>query len=266
MIAGTRMRNYLKLFLILSTVFSVSAQASVNRSYSALARAVVETEQGNLPAAQDQLKAAVEYFKKTPSEWHAHKDYPKIQKDLVALSKRPALISSDITAVMGRIVVLEKKRASHLGETSWAVSRTFISPLRAVLLCILAIAALIPLWMLQLAFGWQNAAWRYFQIGLAFMLLPTILTGLGSGVGLLADLNSINLGRGILFGGQSLALWFWSWFFPMLGVIFMTKGAYRLCVQFGLFQEYDKKISVPRPIKLNSNDPRTTSFRWDEDV
>lgn len=236
---------------------------SLDHAYGALGRALVATENGSPQKARHYLRSAIEALGKTSTTLKAQKEFGLLKDELETLVTRPALGSADIQAVMGAFGRLENstegQKTSLLGAWSAMTARLFTSPLRAVLQVLLGVLSVLPLWMLGRAFGWQTPAWRFVLLGLAFLLLPMMLSGVGSLLALVSLATLPLLGAGV-FG-----LWPVGFLMNVAGVLFLSLGAYEICVQFGVFPNRSRKTSVPRSQRLNETDPRLTSIDWDED-
>lgn len=236
---------------------------SLDHAYGALGRALVASEESNSQKARHYLRSAIEALDKTSATLKAQQEFTLLKKEIEMLVTRPALGSVDIQSVMGAVGRLESnaegQKISMPGALSALTAQLFISPLRAVLQILLGLLSVLPLWMLGRAFGWQTPAWRFVLLGLAFLLLPMMLSGLGSLLAL------VSLGTLPLLGAGLFGLWPVLFLTSVAGVLLLSFGAYEICVQFGVFPNRIRKTSVPRSQRLNETDPRLTSVDWDED-
>lgn len=248
-------------------VTSVSIRApqdpSLDHAYGALGRALVASEEGNSQKARQYLRVAIDALGKTSATLKAQQEFTLLKTEIETLVTRPALGSADIQSAMGGVGRLESnaegQKTSILGALSALTARLFTSPLRAILQILLGLLSVLPLWMLGRAFGWQTPAWRFVLLGLALLLLPMMLSGLGSLLAL------VSLGTLPLLGAGVFGLWPVLFLTNVVGVLLLSFGAYEICVQFGIFSNRSRKTSVPRSQRLNDTDPRLTSVDWDED-
>lgn len=274
---GTLTRAAAAGLLALGLAWSVPAQAQggptqVDAAYAALGRALVASSQQNLPAARQGVTRAAKALAQTPNAFRKTQGYSQLSQRLSALEKMPALQPADIQAAMNLLGNVEARRAgrptSSLGAAAGALGGVLGGPVRLLLLLLLGGVALVPLRLLNLAFGLGSRSWRAIQLGLLFLLLPFLLAGVGGLLALVSDAGDLAPGRSLLalnLTGGTLNQWTLWWLLSALGVGFLTYGAWGLCVQFGLLRN-SRPSKVPKPARLSSNDPRSTSVTWDEEV
>ncbi|MFD1731807.1 hypothetical protein ACFSC4_13215 [Deinococcus malanensis] len=105
---------------------------------------------------------------------------------------RSVLRPSDVQALIGGLSNLERtvagQPASVLDRVSGGVARGFSGWVRVLTFLLLALLSVVPLYLLNLAFGGRNTYWRAIAGGLVLLLLPTLLEGLFGLLGGLGDL------------------------------------------------------------------------------
>ena len=229
--------------------------------YSALGRALSAAGHGDPVGARGQLTQAQAALTGVPAALRTAQGYDGLVADVAAAQTRSPLRPGDVQALIGGLSNLERRAAgeeiSALDRASLAVSRTFSGWLRVLVFALLAGLCVIPLYLLNLAFGGRNPYWRAIAVGLALLLLPVFLEGLFGLLGALGDVAGVGALRGasnvtLTQGPYALPVW------ALLSALAIGLSAYGfrgLCQQFGLLgRRADPAI------------PASPSLDWDEDL
>ncbi|GHG41932.1 hypothetical protein [Deinococcus indicus] len=231
--------------------------------YAALGRALAATGHADNASARAALAEAGTALAGAPVALRNAAGFDALGSAIAGAQGRGALRPSDVQALIGGLANLENAAAgqpvSALDGSSVGVSRWFSGWLRVLVFALLAGLTVVPLYLLNLAFGGRNVYWRAILGGLALLMLPLFLEGLFGLLGAFGDLfgaaalrNLTNLT--LSQGAYALPIW------ALLGAaaIGLTAFGFRgLCEQFGLLG--NAKPSV-------QNTTQHTSIDWDEDV
>lgn len=231
--------------------------------YAALGRALAAAGHADNTSARAALAEAGTALAGVPADLRNAAGFDALGSAIAGAQGRGALRPSDVQALIGGLANLENAAAgqpvSALDGSSVGVSRWFSGWLRVLVFALLAGLTVVPLYLLNLAFGGRNVYWRAILGGLALLMLPLFLEGLFGLLGAFGDLfgaaalrNFTNLT--LSQGAYALPIW------ALLGAaaIGLTAFGFRgLCEQFGLLG--NAKPSV-------QNTTQHTSIDWDEDV
>lgn len=231
--------------------------------YAALGRALAAAGHADNASARAALAEAGTALAGVPADLRNAAGFDALGSAIAGAQGRGALRPSDVQALIGGLANLENAAAgrpvSALDGSSVGVSRWFSGWLRVLVFALLAGLTVVPLYLLNLAFGGRNVYWRAILGGLALLMLPLFLEGLFGLLGAFGDLfgaaalrNLTNLT--LSQGAYALPIW------ALLGAaaIGLTAFGFRgLCEQFGLLG--NAKPSV-------QNTTQHTSIDWDEDV
>lgn len=231
--------------------------------YAALGRALAAAGHADNTSARAALAEAGTALAGVPADLRNAAGFDALGSAIAGAQGRGALRPSDVQALIGGLANLENAAAgqpvSALDGSSVGVSRWFSGWLRVLVFALLAGLTVVPLYLLNLAFGGRNVYWRAILGGLALLMLPLFLEGLFGLLGAFGDLfgaaalrNFTNLT--LSQGAYALPVW------ALLGAaaIGLTAFGFRgLCEQFGLLG--NAKPSV-------QNTTQHTSIDWDEDV
>ncbi|WP_034386350.1 hypothetical protein [Deinococcus sp. YIM 77859] len=226
-------------------------QESLDATYAALARALTAAGHGDPETARQALSRAL---LAVPPSLREAAGYAAFVQNLTAAQERRGLRPEEVQALMAELGGLESGTVPTVDALSASTSRTFSGGLRATVFLGLALLALVPLYLLHLAFGSRNPAWRAITAALALLLLPLFVEGVFGFLGWLGDLSGVPLLRAAL----SLTLEQGAYGLPLrvllmtLAVALASWGFWSLCVQFGL---------LGRPQGRRSG----SSLEWDEE-
>ena len=243
-----------------ATTDAVQGAAGV---YAALGRALAATGHADNASARAALAEAGAALAGVDAGLRNAAGFDALGSAIAGAQGRGALRPTDVQALIGGLANLENAAAgrpvSALDGRSVGVSRWFSGWLRVLVFALLAGLTVLPLYLLNLAFGGRNVYWRAIMGGLALLMLPLFLEGLFGLLGAFGDLfgaaplrNLTNLT--LSQGAYALPVW------ALLGAaaIGLTAFGFRgLCEQFGLLG--NAKPSV-------QNTTQHTSIDWDEDV
>ncbi|WP_019587910.1 hypothetical protein [Deinococcus apachensis] len=234
---------------------------SLDVAYTALGRALTASGHGDPTTARAELERAAAALSSAPAGIRGAAGYGAFAQDLAAARERYGLRPGDVQALIAGLGGLESDVAgeprSRVDALSVGVARTFSGGVRAVTFLLLALLALVPLYLLNLAFGGRNPYWRAITAALALLLLPVFLEGVFGFLGWLGDLGGVALLR----AAPSLTLWQGIYGLPLralltaLAIALAAYGFRGLCVQFGL-------LGRQRPAERAV----AQGLDWDEDV
>ncbi|MDZ7801327.1 MAG: hypothetical protein U5K81_11120 [Trueperaceae bacterium] len=172
-----------------------------------------------------------------------------------------ALLASELQAVSDRLrggVVPSSHVLVDTASDAWS------GPIRPAAMIVLALLALIPLRLLDLAFGGANRNWRLIGTALLFLFIPIYYEGIAAAGALLAS----------PLGVPALAsLTAWSVFqndltqmvwgvLTLLALLLATAGLYGICVQFGVVGR-KRRATPARDTSTKTGDD--TLVDWDDD-
>ncbi len=138
---------------------------------------------------------------------------------------------------------------------------------RVVVLLTIAILALIPLFLLNLAFGGGNRNWQLIGVALFLLLVPVLFEGLAALATLLvayAGLDFLATVSAFSMFGSTVAQTVWAGL-TLLAVVFAILGLYGISAQFGLVGRRQAAPAVARSTRA-SRATTTETVDWDDDV
>ncbi len=190
---------------------------------------------------------------------------------LASLGERTNLTSHDVTLLAAQTAAV---RSALLGGTppgGHELELTFDSfwsnLTRPVVLIILALLAIVPLVLLNLAFGGSNRNWRLVGWSLFLLLLPVFYEGLAALAGLvnrfvdvpwLASLSSWSPFSSTVAQVVWAALVF-------LALLLAIIGLYGICVQFGLLGSSRQRAAAITTTTAERRPTGNTTIDWDEE-
>ncbi len=140
--------------------------------------------------------------------------------------------------------------------------------LRLLVMMVLGLLAVVPLYLLNLAFGGANRNWRLVGAALFLLLLPIMYEGLTSLLELLAALSGVAVLGGlsafsIFQNTVSQVVWA---LLSALAIGLAVAGLYGICVQFGLLGKRSAGDTVISPGDAPLGRASTgTAVDWDEE-
>lgn len=229
------------------------ALSGVEAAYAALGRALTAAGHGDPETARAELLRVSASLATFPATLRNAAGYGTFVQDLSAAQERRGLRPGDVQALIAELGGLERALAGEghsTGDTlSAAVARTFNGGLRAAVFLLLALLGLVPLYLLNLAFGGRNPYWRAITAALALLLLPVFLEGVFGFLGWVGDLSGVALLR----TAPNLTLWQGVYGLPLLALFtalaigLAAYGFRGLCVQFGLLGRSSSASMAPQP-------------------
>ncbi|MBI0446332.1 hypothetical protein [Deinococcus sp. DB0503] len=238
----------------------MTASGGVDVAYAALGRALTAAGHSDPETARAELVRVSAALATFPAALRTTAGYETFVRDLSATQERRGLRPGDVQALIAELGGLERSLAgggrSTVDVLSAAVARTFNGGLRAVVFLLLALLGLVPLYLLNLAFGGRNPYWRAITAALALLLLPVFLEGVFGFLGWVGDLS----GLALLRAAPSLTLWQGVYGLPLralftaLAIGLAAYGFRGLCVQFGLLGRSSAGSMTAQP-----------SLDWDEE-
>ncbi|MFC6803111.1 hypothetical protein ACFQDE_16490 [Deinococcus caeni] len=160
--------------------------------YAALGRALAAAGHADNTSARAALAEAGTALAGVPADLRNAAGFDALGSAIAGAQGRGALRPSDVQALIGGLANLENAAAgqpvSALDGSSVGVSRWFSGWLRVLVFALLAGLTVVPLYLLNLAFGGRNVYWRAIQGGLALLMLPLFLEGLFGLLGAFGDL------------------------------------------------------------------------------
>ncbi|GAA5514354.1 hypothetical protein Dcar01_03109 [Deinococcus carri] len=238
-----------------------SEQGRVDAVYAALGRALTATGHGDPETGRAELGRAAGLLGRLPAPISTAAGYDTFRQHLAAAQERRGLRPGDVQALLAEFGGVEASVTgqghSTVDALSAGVARTFSGSLRAVVFLLLALLGLVPLYLLNLAFGGRNPYWRAITAALALLLLPVFLEGVFGFLGWVGDLSGV----AFLRAAPSLTLWQGVYGLPLralftaLAIGLASYGFWGLCVQFGLLGRQRAASPAAQP-----------SLDWDEEL
>jgi hypothetical protein len=174
------------------------------------------------------------------------------------------VLSGQVEAVRG---VLSGVAVSPLQEGARQTTMVWSGLVRAVVLLVVGILALVPLFLLNLAFGGGNRNWQLIGVALFLLLVPALFEGLVALASLLvayAGLDVLALLPALSVFGSAAAQTVWA-SLTLLAVIFAISGLYGICVQFGLLGRRPAAPASSRSTRT-TRATSTQTIDWDDEV
>jgi len=190
---------------------------------------------------------------------------------LASLTERSSLTSHDVSLLAAQTGAV---RSALLGgpapagqELELAVDSYWSTLTRPVVLIILALLAIVPLVLLNLAFGGSNRNWRLVGWSLFLLLVPVFYEGLAALAGIvgrfvdmpwLASLASYSTFSSTVGQVVWAALVF-------LALLLAIIGLYGICVQFGLLGSRKQRAAAATAPAPERRPTGNTTIDWDEE-
>ena len=248
-----------------------------------VADALAALQRGEEGAARSALANAAERYERFLSPV-VRARFAQTDVDTTALLRQlatePGLRASDVTVAAGQI---DTARRALVGEPEAALQTgarqtlTFWSGLpRAIVFVVIGILALIPLVLLNLAFGGGNRNWQLVGVALFLLLLPVLFEGLVGLAILIAQYTDVGWLAWLAFVPalspfeNTVAQVVWA-STSLLAVVFAVRGLYGICAQFGLVGRRRQAPSGARATRATRGTrgtrtgTATESIDWDED-
>ena len=193
--------------------------------------------------------------------------------DLVAsLVAVPALRAQDALVLLGQVEAVDNLLAgepsSNVQIINTQATTVWAGWVRIATLIALALLAIVPLYLLNLAFGGGNRNWQLIGVALFLLLLPVIYEGLASIGAVAAHYSGVDV-LGILLGfsmfHNPIAQIVWA-AITAVAVLFAVAGLYGICVQFGLLGSRRATVSDSQTLRSTAVVPDAdTVVDWDEE-
>ncbi len=107
---------------------------------------------------------------------------------------------------------------------------------KAIVMLLLAIASIIPLYLLQLAFGSGSSSWHWVRLAVFLLLLPIMLEGiasLGAALASVTGISALGLLTPFTVSGGALGQIIWA-VTSLIAIAALCFGLWGICKQFGL--------------------------------
>lgn len=190
---------------------------------------------------------------------------------LVSLNDRTNLTSHDVTLLAAQTAAV---RSTLLGgplpagqQLEMTVDSFWSTLTRPVVLIILALLAIVPLALLNLAFGGSNRNWRLVGWALFLLLLPVFYEGLAALGGFVARFVDMpwlaSLSSWSSFS-STVAQVVWA-ALVLLALLLATIGLYGICVQFGLLGSNKQRAAAVSSSTAERRPTGNTTIDWDEE-
>ena len=220
-------------------------RSATDRFQADLAKALTQTEVGDLGAARaslEQARSTYHLVLKGPLEAINPDAGNRLVGLLDATIGANGLRPADVTVLIGEAqnatgVFDKTSGGGWLHDLIVAVQPVWML-LRPGLFLIVALLFAYPLYLLQLSFGGRNPYWRYIGITLVLAFLPALIEGLAGLGSLLASLTGVGFfsglaGLSILQNPLAQIIWV---LVLLATVVFATLGFRGIAEQFGLLQ------------------------------
>ncbi len=239
--------------------------------------ALAALQRGDEGAARSALANAAERYERFLSPV-VRARFAQVDADTTALLRllatEPGVRASDVTVAAGQI---DTARRALAGEPEAALQTGSRETLafwtglpRAIVFVVIGILALIPLVLLNLAFGGGNRNWQLVGVALFLLLLPVLFEGLVGLAILIAQYTDVDWLAWLAFVpalspfGNTVAQVVWA-STSLLAVVFATRGLYGICAQFGLVGRRRQAPAGARATRPTRTGSTTESIDWDED-
>lgn len=229
---------------------SVSKSApALDRLYAALGRAQNAASTGNMPLAQEQLRRAQSVSQGLGGRYKA------LAEELTELRGRSVVTAGDVQGALGLLGNLERQGAGQRRSALLGLGADLssLSTWKLPLSVLVALLASVPLYLFGRTFG-RSPSWRGLWLGLALLMLPSILDGL---LVLLGGVGAL-MGWGPLRALLAFPSWQNAWGWLPRGLCLVTGvglWAYflrQIAVQFGVLGKVRKKVVTLTEIKSSS--------------
>ncbi len=193
---------------------------------------------------------------------------------LGSLQDRFTLTSHDVsllatqTAAVRASLLNEPAPAAH--DLEVAVDSYWSGYVRVIVLILLAIMAIVPLVLLNMAFGGSNRNWRLVGWALFLLLAIVFFEGLAALAGLVGHFANLPfltaLATWSVFSSTiSLAVWA---VLVFIALVLAIVGLYGICVQFGLIgagRQRATTTTTSTGLKQEKKPTGSTTIDWDEE-
>ena len=217
-----------------------SVDDAVQALYADSARALSAIERGNQTAAQTQLESYQTTFERYVAPLLGATSLSSDTQRLVNhFETVPGLRLQDGAVLVGqtdRVAGAVAGAARNGPNVLVATSLLWSGWLRLFVMIVLGLLAVVPLYLLNLAFGGANRNWRLIGAALFLLLLPIMYEGLSSLLELLADFTGVDaLGTLAAYSifQNTLSQVVWA-LLSAVAIALAVAGLYGICVQFGL--------------------------------
>ncbi|HEX7004816.1 MAG TPA: hypothetical protein VF168_11590 [Trueperaceae bacterium] len=189
-----------------------------------------------------------------------------------SLASVPVLRAQDTLVLLGQVDaiadLLAGEPSSNVQIINTEATKMWAGWIRVAALIVLALLAVVPLYLLNLAFGGGNRNWQLIGVALFLLLLPVIYEGLAS-VGAVAahysgiDELGILLGFSMFHNPIAQVVWV---AITAAAIGFAVAGLYGICVQFGLLGGRRGTVSDSQTLRSTAVVPDAdTVVDWDEE-
>ncbi|MEX2535410.1 MAG: hypothetical protein WD273_07375 [Trueperaceae bacterium] len=184
----------------------------------------------------------------------------------------PATRTQDALVLLGQVDalagLLSSEAASAVQVANAETTLVWAGWVRLITLIVLSLLAIVPLYLLNLAFGGGNRNWQLIGVALFLLLLPIIFEGVASLGALVAEFSGVEE-LGVLVGfsmfHNPIAQVLWA-AITAAGIMFAVAGLYGICVQFGLIGARRLTSSDSQSIRSTAVVPDAdTVVDWDEE-
>ncbi|CAN5835564.1 hypothetical protein BH24DEI2_BH24DEI2_03440 [soil metagenome] len=249
-----------------------SVDDAVTALYADSARALSAIERGNQTAAQTQLESYQTTFERFVAPLLGTTSVGADTRQLVArFESVPGLRLQDGAVLVGqtdRVAGAVTGATRNAPNVLVATSLLWSGWIRLFVMIVLGLLAVVPLYLLNLAFGGANHNWRLIGAALFLLLLPVMYEGLSSLLELLADFTGIDaLGTLAAYSifQNTLSQVVWA-LLSAVAIALAVAGLYGICVQFGLL---GKRSGADTLIATNETSLSMTTTNsavdWDEE-
>lgn len=249
-----------------------SVDDAVTALYADSARALSAIERGNQTAAQAQLENYQTTFERYVAPLLGATSLSADTQQLVDhFQTVPGLRLQDGAVLVGqtdRVAGVVAGATQDAPNVLVATSLLWSGWLRLFVMIVLGLLAVVPLYLLNLAFGGANRNWRLIGAALFLLLLPIMYEGLSSLLELLADFTGIDalsaLAAYSIFQ-NTLSQVVWA-LLSAVAIALAVAGLYGICVQFGLLGKRNTTDTLVATSETSLGMTTTNSaVDWDEE-
>lgn len=252
-----------------------SVQEAVDGLFVSSAKAITAMNNGQTSRAQSLISQTRTNYTRFVAPIVEHRN-PEFDMQTIglfqALEASPALRLADTLALTRQVEAIASiVQGEPVGITP-TMSVYWAGFARPVLFVLLMLLAVVPLYLMNLAFGGGNRNWQWVGWALVLLLLPVVFEGLGFLGSVIANVSgtpAINVLAGYSLFHNPITQIVWL-ALTAAAIMFASVGLYGICVQFGLL---GKKGQNPRVTSTSETRTRVTAIEtgadtvvdWDEE-
>jgi hypothetical protein len=192
--------------------------------------------------------------------------------DQLSAASSPRL--QDVVVLAGQVdgigaAIVERRPLTALQRGALATTAVWAGPVRDLVSLTIGLLAMIPLFLLNLAFGGGNRHWQTIGVALLLLWVPAIFEGVVGLAGVLAryagfDALLVLAPYSVLGNAQAQVVWSVT---TLLAIVFATAGLTGISRQFGLLggRRRSAKASGTAPAGRRLTEATAKTVDWDDE-